>query len=69
MAPLHDVFGFTSSSFVRGAADDAALKSHLEIHSIQEPFAGVAFSAELATDEIGTGNQESEGATLRRVLQ
>ena len=31
MAPLHAiVFGFTSSSFVRGAADDAALKSRLE---------------------------------------
>lgn len=31
MAPLHAiVFGFTSSSFVRGVADDAALKSRLE---------------------------------------
>ena len=31
MAPLHAiVFGFTSSSFVRGAADDATLKSRLE---------------------------------------
>jgi len=31
MAPLHAiVFGFTSSSFVRGAAADAALKSRLE---------------------------------------
>ena len=31
MAPLHViVFGFTSSSFVRGVADDAALKSRLE---------------------------------------
>jgi maleate isomerase len=31
MAPLHAiVFGFTSSSYVRGAADDAALKSRLE---------------------------------------
>lgn len=31
MAPLHAiVFGFTSSSYVRGAADDVALKSRLE---------------------------------------
>lgn len=31
MAPLHAiVFGFTSSSYVRGAADDAALKIRLE---------------------------------------
>jgi maleate isomerase len=31
MAPLHAiVLGFTSSSFLRGAADDAALKSRLE---------------------------------------
>lgn len=31
MAPLHAiVFAFTSSSYVRGAADDAALKSRLE---------------------------------------
>jgi maleate isomerase len=31
MAPLHAiVFGFTSSSYVRGAADDAVLKSRLE---------------------------------------
>jgi hypothetical protein len=31
MAPLHAiVFGFTSSSYVGGAADDAALKSRLE---------------------------------------
>lgn len=31
MAPLHAiVFGFTSSSYMRGAADDAALKSRLE---------------------------------------
>jgi len=31
MAPLHAiVFGFTSSSYVRGAADDAKLKSRLE---------------------------------------
>src|SRR3954454_16307182 len=31
MAPLHAiVFGFTSSSYLRGAADDAALKSRLE---------------------------------------
>src|SRR5206468_3663117 len=31
MAPLHAiVFGFTSSSYVRGAADDATLKSRLE---------------------------------------
>jgi maleate isomerase len=31
MAPLHAIgFGFTSSSYVRGAADDAALKSRLE---------------------------------------
>jgi Arylmalonate decarboxylase len=30
-APLHAiVYGFTSSSYVRGAADDAALKSRLE---------------------------------------
>ena len=30
-APLHSiVYGFTSSSYVRGAADDAALKSRLE---------------------------------------
>src|ERR1700750_3302569 len=34
MAPLHAiVFGFTSSSYVRGAADDAALKSRLEAHT------------------------------------
>jgi maleate isomerase len=31
MAPLHAIiFGFTSSSYVRGAADDAVLKSRLE---------------------------------------
>jgi maleate isomerase len=31
MAPLHAiVFGFTSSSYVRGAADDAAVKARLE---------------------------------------
>jgi len=31
MAPLHAIiFGFTSSSWVRGAADDSALKSRLE---------------------------------------
>ena len=34
MAPLHAiVFGFTSSSYVRGAADDAVLKSRLEAHT------------------------------------
>ena len=34
MAPLHAiVFGFTSSSYVRGAADDAALKSRLEVRT------------------------------------
>jgi maleate isomerase len=34
MAPLHAiVFGFTSSSYVRGAADDATLKSRLEVRT------------------------------------
>src|SRR3954453_12095328 len=38
MAPLHAmVFGFTSSSYVRGAADDAALKSRLEARTQRIP--------------------------------
>jgi maleate isomerase len=38
MAPLHAiVFGFTSSSYVRGAADDAALKSRLEARTRSIP--------------------------------
>jgi maleate isomerase len=33
-APLHAIaYGFTSSGYVRGAADDAALKSRLERHT------------------------------------
>jgi len=38
MAPLHAiVFGFTSSSYVRGAADDAALKFRLEARTRNIP--------------------------------
>src|SRR3984885_3624228 len=38
MAPLHAiVFGFTSSSYVRGAANDAALKSRLEARTRGTP--------------------------------
>src|SRR3954452_4191819 len=56
MAPLHAIiFGFTSSSFVRGAADDAALKARLEARTRGIPVvvtcaaAAMAFRALAAT--------------------
>ena len=38
MAPLHAIiFGFTSSSYLRGAADDEVLKSRLETRARRIP--------------------------------
>jgi maleate isomerase len=49
MAPLHAiVFGFTSSSFVRGVADDAALKSRLEARTRGIPVVVTCTAAALA---------------------
>src|SRR5437868_12452980 len=49
MAPLHAIiFGFTSSSYVRGAADDAALKSRLEARSRRIPVVITCAAAAIA---------------------
>src|SRR3954468_21167128 len=62
MAPLHAiVFGFTSSSFVRGAADDEALRSRLEARTRGIPVivtcaAAVAAMASLSIKRIALIN-------------
>jgi maleate isomerase len=53
MAPLHAiVFGFTSSSYVRGAADDAALKSRLEARTRGIPVVIPCAAAATALDAL-----------------
>jgi maleate isomerase len=53
MAPLHAiVFGFTSSSWVRGAADDAALKSRLEARTRGIPVVITSAAAAIAMDAL-----------------
>jgi maleate isomerase len=53
-APLHAiVYGFTSSSYVRGAADDAALKSRLETRTRGIPVVIPCAAAVLALASLG----------------
>ncbi|HEY3080835.1 MAG TPA: maleate cis-trans isomerase [Chloroflexota bacterium] len=53
-APLHAIaFGFTSSSYVRGPADDAALKARLEERTRGIPVAITCTSAVLALRALG----------------
>src|ERR1700676_1428299 len=53
MAPLHAIiFGFTSSSYVRGAADDAALKSRLEARTRGIPVVITCAAAAIALDAL-----------------
>jgi maleate isomerase len=53
-APLHAIaFGFTSSSYVRGAADDAGLKSRLEQRTRGIPVVITCTSAVLALRALG----------------
>ena len=54
-APLHSiVYGFTSSSYVRGAADDAALKSRLETRTRGIPVIIPCAAAVAAMTRLGT---------------
>lgn len=53
-APLHAIgFGFTSSSYVRGAADDEALRERLEARSRGIPVAITSVSAVLGARALG----------------
>ncbi len=53
-APLHAiVYGFTSSSYVRGVADDAALKNRLEARTRGIPVAIPCAAAALALASLG----------------
>jgi maleate isomerase len=53
-APLHAIaYGFTSSSYVRGAADDAALKARLESRTRGIPVVISCASAVLALRALG----------------
>jgi maleate isomerase len=53
MAPLHAiVFGFTSSCYVRGAADDVALKSRLEARTRRIPVVIPCAAAATALDAL-----------------
>jgi maleate isomerase len=53
-APLHAIaFGFTSSSYVRGAAEDAALKARLEQRTRGIPVVITCTSAVLALHALG----------------
>jgi maleate isomerase len=53
-APLHAIaFGFTSSSYVRGAADDDALRARLEARTRGIPVAITCTSAALALRALG----------------
>ena len=53
MAPLHAIiFGFTSSSYVRGAADDAELKSRLEARTRGIPVVITCAAAAIALDAL-----------------
>jgi maleate isomerase len=53
MAPLHAIiFGFTSSSYVRGAADDVALKSRLEARTRGIPVVITCAAAATALDAL-----------------
>ena len=53
-APLHAiVYGFTSSSYVRGAADDAALKSRLETRTRGIPVVISSAAAVAALSALG----------------
>jgi maleate isomerase len=55
-APLHAIgFAFTSSSYVRGAGDDEALRLRLEARSRGIPVAVCATSAVLALRAVGAG--------------
>src|SRR6201987_1592864 len=55
MAPLHAiVFGFTSSSYVRGAADDLALKSRLEARTRGIPVVITCAAAAAALAALST---------------
>jgi len=52
--PLHAiVYGFTSSSYVRGAADDAALKNRLEARTRGIPVVIPCAAAVLALASLG----------------
>jgi maleate isomerase len=53
-APLHAIaYGFTSSSYVRGAADDAALRARLEARTRGIPVVVTCASAVLALRVLG----------------
>ena len=53
-APLHAIgFGFTSSSYVRGAADDEALRERLEARTRGIPVAITSLSAVLGLRTLG----------------
>ena len=53
-APLHAIgFGFTSSSYVRGAADDEALRQRLEARTRGIPVAITSVSAVLGARALG----------------
>src|SRR5829696_666151 len=53
-APLHVIaYGFTSSSYVRGAADDAALKARLEARTRGIPVVVTCASAVVALGALG----------------
>lgn len=53
-APLHAIgFAFTSSSYVRGAADDEALRQRLESRTRGIPVAVTSVSARLALRAVG----------------
>ena len=53
-APLHAIgFGFTSSSYVRGAADDEALRERLEARARGIPVAITSLSAVLGLRALG----------------
>ena len=55
-APLHAIaFCFTSSSYVRSAADDAALKARLEARTQGIPVAITCAAAALALTALGVG--------------
>ncbi|WP_198028057.1 hypothetical protein [Bradyrhizobium murdochi] len=64
MAPLHAiVFGIASSSFVRGVADDAALKSRLEArtrgHTGRSPLCGGFYRADCARRETDRASKST----------
>ena len=55
-APLHAIaFSFTSSSYVRGAADDVALKTRLEARTGGVPVVVTCAAAVLALTTLGVG--------------